>query len=216
MAFVRVVDEFFIELTPSGVAATAHVEEGASIGLGVYVGEHSVIGSEASIGTNTRILHSVVVTGHVEIGRNCVIKHNATIGSQAFSFVTDAAGVPLLRPHIGRIVLGDNVWIGAGTCIENPALDDTSIGNSTKVDDLVQIGHDCRIGERCLITAGAILSHHVHVGDGAHIGPNASVRENVRIGRQAMVGIGAVVLQDIEDGSTYVGNPARRLRPNRA
>jgi UDP-3-O-[3-hydroxymyristoyl] glucosamine N-acyltransferase len=208
--FIRIVDEFYIERVASGKSDSAHVSPDARIGSGVYVGEHVVLGPDVVVGNGTHILDNVVVDGRVEIGRNCTVKSNAVVGSQAYSFVLDERGPPLLNPHIGRIV-----WIGANTCIENPALNDTVIGNDAKIDDLVQIGHDCRIGERTMITAGVIMSHDVEVGDDSHIAPNASIRENVRIGRNAVVGLGSVVLSDVEDGSTYVGNPARFLKKNK-
>jgi UDP-3-O-[3-hydroxymyristoyl] glucosamine N-acyltransferase len=174
-----------------------------------------VLGPDVVVGSGTHILDNVVLAGRVEIGRDCTVKSNAVVGSQAYSFVLDERGTPLLNPHIGRILIGDRVWIGASTCIENPALNDTIIGNDAKIDDIVQIGHDCLIGERTMITAGVIVSHDVQVGDDSHIAPNACIRENVRIGRNAVVGIGSVVLSDVEDWSTYVGNPARFLKKNK-
>lgn len=210
--FVKAANEFYIEYEISNIAATAKISSDAKIGEGVFIGENVVVGPEVVIGNNCKILNNTVITGKVEIGKNCVIKDNATIGSQGFDFVFDERKIPVRFPHLGRIIIGNDVWLGANTSIETGSLSDTIIGDFVKIDDLVQIGHDCKIAEKTMITAGGILSREVSVGKNCIIGPNASIRDEIVIGDNVVVGIGSVVINNLEADGVFVGNPARFLR----
>jgi UDP-3-O-[3-hydroxymyristoyl] glucosamine N-acyltransferase len=212
LAFVRVLNEFFVEREVRHTDPTARISPGARLGRNVTVGSHSVIGPDVTLGDNIIVLNNVVITGHVTVGRNCVLKDNSTIGSEGYSFELDEAGLPIHFPYTGRIVIGDNVWIGSNTTIERSELDDTVIGSFVKIDDLVQIGQRCLIGERSMIAAGTIVSASVTIGKGCWLAPNVSVRDRVVIGDNVLVGIGAVVVKDLARDGVYVGNPARFLK----
>jgi UDP-3-O-[3-hydroxymyristoyl] glucosamine N-acyltransferase len=210
--FIRVVNEFFIEFDRMQIAGSAKIHSEARLGKNVSVGEHCVIGPEVVIGNNTRLFNNVVVTGRVDIGKDCVIKDNATIGSEGYDFELDESGRPLHCPHMGLIKIGNRVWIGANSSIESAALDDTVIGDGVKIDDLVQIGYNSEIGAGCMVTAGVIVSRYVKIGEGTWLAPNASIRERITIGKNALIGTGAVVVGDVEDGVVAAGNPAKTLR----
>lgn len=206
--FIRVINEFFIEFDPSQIAASARIHPDAKLGKNISVGEHAVIGPEVSVGNNTKIFNNVVISGRVEIGKECIIKDNATLGSEGYDFEMDENGNPVHYPHIGRIRIGDRVWIGANTSVESASLDDTIIGDRVKIDDLVQIGYNSEIGAGSMITAGVIVSRYVRIGENSWLAPNASIREHIVIGKNVMVGTGAVVVKNVEDGVVVVGNPA--------
>jgi UDP-3-O-[3-hydroxymyristoyl] glucosamine N-acyltransferase len=209
--FVRVLCHFFVKRPVPQVHPTAIVERGAVLGRDVLIGAHTYIGPEVQVGNNTMIFNNVVVTGRVEIGARCVIKSNATIGSEGFSFVTASRHLDHF-PQIGRIVIGRNVWIGANTTIERAALDATTIGDDVRIDDLVQIGHNVSVGRAAQITAGAIICGRARIGPRVWIAPNACVDSAVAVGRGAFVGLGAVVLKDVKPSTVVAGSPARFLK----
>jgi UDP-3-O-[3-hydroxymyristoyl] glucosamine N-acyltransferase LpxD len=151
--FIKVINEFFIERLPHRIHPSAIIEKNAKIGQNVGIGAHSYLGPDVNIGKDTYIGCNVVITGEVEIGRHCVIKDNATIGSEAFSFWYDESGVPIHFPQVGKIVIGDNVWVGSNSTVERQALGETVICDHVKIDDLVQIGHGAVIGEKSQICA---------------------------------------------------------------
>lgn len=209
--FVRTLNEFFVTRENPGIHPTAVIEKGAVVGGDALIGPHVVIGPKVRVGDKCRIYQGVSILGEVEIGSGCVIKPNAVIGSEGFSFVTGSEGLEHF-PQTGRIKIGDRVWIGAGATVERAAIDDTLIEDHVKIDDLVQIGHNTVIGRGAQVTAGVVVCGRARVGKGAWIAPNATINNAVVVGDGAYVGLGAVVLRDVEPGAVVVGNPARFLK----
>lgn len=212
LAFVQIVREFFMEQNLPAIHPTAQVAPQAAIAPNVTIGEFCVIGPEVSIESGTEILSGVVITGKVRIGKNCLIKNRAVIGSEGYGFVFDESGTPVHFPQIGRIIVGNDVWIGANTTVERSAFQDTVIGDSVKIDDLVHIGNGCRIDANTMITAGTVLSENVSIGSNCWLMPNVSVRNNITISPQVTIGIGSVVVHDLPANSTFVGNPAHSVK----
>jgi UDP-3-O-[3-hydroxymyristoyl] glucosamine N-acyltransferase len=163
------------------------------------------------IGAGTFIHPTAYVADGVTIGRGCRIGPGASIGWHGFGYSPDPAGGWQRKPETHSVVIGDNVDIGANTCIDRGSYRDTTIGAGTKIDNLCHIAHNVEIGQSCLVIAGAEVSGSVVIGAGAWVGPNACIKEHLTIGARAMVGIGAVVLGDIPADQTWVGNPARVL-----
>lgn len=214
-AFMKVVNEFYVEFDSVTIAKSSTVHRQDLLGRSVFVGEHTVIGPEVSVGNYTKILNNVVISGRVKIGNHCLIKDNTTIGSEGFDFEYDEDGILIHGPQIGEIVIGNNVWIGANASIEKSFVDKTIIHDNVKIDDLVQIGGSSSIHENTMITAGVIVSRNVTVGENCLLSPNVSVRDSIRIGNNVTIGIGSVVVKDMPEGGVYVGNPARLLRKNK-
>ncbi|MFA6447462.1 MAG: DapH/DapD/GlmU-related protein [Patescibacteria group bacterium] len=210
--FVRILNESFVERDTRQSDPTARISTDAKIGRNVVIGAHSVIGPDVVIGDNTIVLNNVVITGKVVIGRNCVIKDNATLGSEGYGFEFDEAGEPIHVPYVGSILIGDHVWIGANSAIERAEIDDTVIAASVKIDDLVQIGQSCQIGEHTMIAAGTVVSARVKIGNHCWLAPNVSLKDRITLADDVLVGIGAVVIHDCESHNVYAGNPARLLR----
>lgn len=148
----------------------------------------------------------------VKLGKNIRIGSNCTIGFDGFGFEQDKDGTQERFPHIGKVIIGDDVEIGAGTCIDRGALGDTIIGEGTKIDNLVHIAHNVEIGKNCLIVALTCIGGGVTIEDGAYIGIGASIRNQMKIGEKAFIGMGAVVVKEVDPGVTVIGNPAKPMR----
>lgn len=185
---------------PADIHPSALVEAGAFLEDGVTVGEGSVVQAGAVLRRGTRV------------GRFCEVQSGAVIGGSGFGFERDERGIPWRMLHLGGVVLGDHVEVGALVTIARGALGDTVIGDDVKIDAHAHIAHNCRIGAGTIITACAEISGSVKVGERCWIAPNAAVRQKLRLGDDAFVGIGAVVLYDVEAGAKVFGNPAAALR----
>jgi UDP-3-O-[3-hydroxymyristoyl] glucosamine N-acyltransferase len=212
LSFVRVLKEFFVEQSLPTIQKTAIVSPQASIGANVTIGEYCLVGPKVIIDNGSEILSGVVLAGKVKIGKNCLIKDRAVIGSEGYGFVFDEYNKPVHFPQFGQIIIGDNVWIGSNTTIERAAFKDTLIGDNVKIDDLVHIGNGCRIDQNTMITAGTIISENVWIGANCWIMPNVSIRNDIQITSQVTVGIGSVVVKDLMTPGVYVGNPARWIK----
>ncbi len=185
---------------PEGAASihpTAVVERGAVIEDGV------------TIGAGTRIGANAVVMRGSRIGSHCEIQCGAVIGDAGFGFERDLDRHPLRMIHLGGVRIGDHVEIGVHACVARGALGDTLVDDHVKVNNLVHIAHNCHIGEGTIIGACADLCGSIEVGRNCWIAPNTSLRQKLRIGDESIIGIGAVVVKDVERGTTVYGNPAR-------
>jgi UDP-3-O-[3-hydroxymyristoyl] glucosamine N-acyltransferase len=207
----------------SSIDPTATIEAGVLLGPGVVVGPHAEIGSGTRVGPNT------VIGRGVGIGRNCNIGSNvsimcayvgdevailpgAQIGQPGFGFASGAAGHTKL-PQLGRVIVQDKVEIGAATTIDRGALGDTVIGEGTKIDNLVQIGHNTHIGRYCVIVAQVGISGSCEIGDFVVLGGQAGVADHARIGAGARLAARcAAAPGDLPGGQDYGGVPARPIK----
>ncbi len=211
--YLRVIGEFFFtDDLHSGIHPTAVVEEGALLGENIYIGAHSYIGNKVVVGNNTRVFPNVVITGDTTIGENCYIKSGVVIGQPGFGFEKDENGQPIHFPHLGKIKIGNHVYIGANTAIDRATLNSTIIGDHVKIDNLVHIAHNVIIDDCSYIIAGTILGGGVHVGKDCWLAPNVSVKQQLHVGNGSLVGLGAVVIKDVEENSVVAGNPAKPLK----
>jgi len=211
LAFAKVLNEFFVHQPAPAIHPSALIDSKAAIGAGVSIGAYCVIGPDIKLGDGCRIGSGVKIQGHVTFGERCIVKPNSVIGEYGFGFEYDDDGTPLHFPHLGGIVLEDEVWIGSCTTIELAALGTTRVGRGTKVDDLVQIGHNVTVGRNTLIMANAVLCGGAVIGDRCWIAPNSVVKEDVHVGHGATVGLGAVVTKDVEEKVVVAGVPARKF-----
>ncbi len=188
----------------------AVLAQGVSIGRGTRIGANAVIGPGVQIGRDCHI-GPLVSLSHALIGDRVRILAGARIGEAGFGAAPSRAG-PVDIPQLGRVILQDGVTVGANTCIDRGAFDDTVIGENTKVDNLVQIAHNVRIGRNGLLAAHTGISGSVTVGDNVMFGGRAGIGDHITIGEGARVAGGAGVLADIPAGETWSGYPAKPLR----
>ena len=226
-AMLRLLPELYRapEMVP-GVDSTARIGRGATLGSGVCIGAYVVIGAGARIGDRVRVdPHCVVGEGvaigdesrlfpHVtlysgtSLGRRVVVHAGARIGSDGFGYV-HAEGEHRKIPHVGRCRIEDDVEIGANTTIDRGSIDDTVVGAGTKIDNLVQIGHNVRIGRLCLLAAQAGISGSTRIGDGCVIGGQVGMGGHLTIGDGAKLGGQSGVFGNVPAGETWSGYPAR-------
>jgi UDP-3-O-[3-hydroxymyristoyl] glucosamine N-acyltransferase len=181
------------------IDSTAEVSSLSYIAPGVKIGARSIISPFVFIGEGTII------------GDDCIVKAGAVIGQDGFGFERDEMGLPIRIPHLGFVEIGNCVEVGSLTTVCRGTLGNTVIKNHAKIDDHVHVAHNVRIGEGVMVVAGAGLCGGVVLEKGSWIGPNSNVIQHKRIGARAFVGIGANVLQDVPDGVTVAGYPARVL-----
>lgn len=213
VAFARVVAQFFADRRPGGdIASTAVVGQNVHLGQDVTVGQYTVIGDNVTIGDRTEIRHHVVIAPGVTIGDDCLIKSHAAIGEEGFGIVYDEAGDTLRVPHVGTVVIGNRVEIGCFTTVARATIDTTRVGDGTKTDDHVHIGHNSTVGDNCILTAYAEIGAEVVLEDHVWMGVKACTHKLVRIGAWGYVGMGAVVREDVPPRAVVVGVPARYLR----
>lgn len=214
---------------PPGVHPTAIVGEGAVLGEGVRVEAYAVLGRGVRVGDGARIgAHVVVGDGcevgagtvlhphatlypGVRIGARCTVHSGARLGADGFRFVFMDGGHRKM-PQVGGCRIGDDVEIGANTTIDRGSVGDTVVGDGTKIDNLVQVGHNVRLGRHVLLIAQVGISGSTTVGDGAVLGGQAGVAGHVRIGAGARVAGRSAVMADIPAGETVSGYPARPHR----
>ena len=192
------------------VAAGAVIGAGAEIGGGTRIGPNSVIGPGVAIGRDCRIGANVTI-GFALIGDRVTLFAGVRIGEPGFGAAVSSQG-PVDIPQLGRVILQDNVTVGANSCIDRGAYDDTVIGENTKIDNLVMVGHNCRIGRNNLMAANTGISGSVTSGDNVVFGGKAGIADHLTIGEGARVAAGAGVLQNVPAGETWSGYPARPLR----
>jgi UDP-3-O-[3-hydroxymyristoyl] glucosamine N-acyltransferase len=210
------------------LASAERVDRSARLEEGVIVEPGAVVGAEASIGSGTTIAAGTVIGYRVYVGRDCYIGPNATlthtlvgnrvtihagaaIGQDGFGFAMGRAGHQKV-PQIGRVIIQDDVEIGANTTIDRGALRDTVIGEGTKIDNLVQIGHNVVIGRHCIIVAQTGISGSAELGDFVALGGQVGVVGHVKIGAGAQIAGSSNVRGNVPPGSRWGGTPAKPTR----
>jgi len=210
--FIKVLTEFYAEKQPNGsVHPSAVIDKGAIVADDAIIGPLCYVSSGSIIGHRTVLHSSVVIDNKTQIGDDCEIKSGVIIGQSGFGFERDDNGSPIKFPHFGRVIIGNNVYVGANTAIDRGTLGDTIVEDNAKIDNLVHVAHNCHIGEGSFVIAGTILGGGTNVGKNCWIAPNVSVKEQTRINDGALVGLGAVVLKEVEANTVVVGNPAKQL-----
>lgn len=216
LAFIRVLRRFFAPPRPVGIHPTAVVDEEASIASSAYVGPMATIGAGCSVGERTVIRAGVHIYPGCSIGADCTIDCGAVIGADGFGYERDDDDVPVLFPHLGTVVIEDDVEIGANASINRGALGETRIASHARIDDLVYIAHNVRVGEGAMVVAMTSIAGGARVGELTYLAPSAAISNAVEVGAEVTVGLGAVVLSDVAAGAVVAGNPARDIAELRA
>lgn len=209
--FVEALQHLVPRTVASGVHPTALVDPTASIDPTASVGAQCCIGPDCWIGAGTVIQPHVIVGSGTRIGCDSTIFSGSVIGSDGFGYERDLDGSVLKFPHLGTVRIGDRVEIGSNVCIDRGTLDETVIENDAKIDNLVHIAHNVRVGEGAFVIALSMIGGSVDIGPRAWVAPGSCVMNGAAIGQDATVGLGAVVIRPVEPNETVVGNPARPL-----
>lgn len=230
LAFSRLLEVFHPpRRTPPGVHPTAVLGRDVELGQGVSVAPYAVIEERASIGAGTSIGAYVYIGPGVQLGSNvradpgCSVFEGAVIGdrvrlhagarvsSDGFGYTAGPDGPVKIR-QIGRCVVEDDVEVGSNSTIDRGSLGDTVVGRGTKIDNLVHIGHNCRIGRNCFIVAQVGVAGSTVIGDGARLGGQVGIAGHLDIGAGASLAGQSGVMSDIPAGQTWSGSPARPHR----
>ncbi|MGI9337799.1 MAG: UDP-3-O-(3-hydroxymyristoyl)glucosamine N-acyltransferase [Gammaproteobacteria bacterium] len=183
------------------IAPFAIIGEGAVVKDGAIVGENAVVGGGCVVGKNTRLHPRVVLYDGAIVGDGCILHAGVVVGADGFGFVRDDGGQVKI-PHLGGVRIGDNVEIGANTCIDRGTLDDTIIMDGAKIDNLVQIGHNVRIGRGSVVCGCVGIAGSAIIGEGCVIGGAADIGGHLTIGDGAIIGGSSAVVNDIAAGQT--------------
>jgi UDP-3-O-[3-hydroxymyristoyl] glucosamine N-acyltransferase len=227
IAFARVLPLFFPEpafvpgLDPTAVAAasaqidpTAHigphcvVGEKVKIGPGVVLQGGNHIGHHCIIGAHSRLFPNVVLYDQTQIGQHVRIHAGAVIGADGFGYVFDS-GLHRKVPQVGHVIVQDDVEIGANVTIDRGALGPTLIGKGTKIDNLVQIGHNVSIGEHCLVVAQVGVAGSTKIGHYTTLAGQAGITGHLKIGNKVIIAAQSGVIHDVPDGAKWLGSPAQ-------
>ena len=215
--------------TAVGIAESACIAPSADIGKNVNIAAHVTVGENSIIGESTVIQPGCVIGNHVKIGANCqlganvvinnncvlgnniIIHPNATIGADGFGYRL-VNGKHKKIPHIGTVVVEDDVEIGANSCIDRAKFGKTVIGRGTKIDNLVQIGHNVQIGENCIIVSQAGIAGSCRLGQYVVLGGQVGLKDHIEIGDRCQVAAQCGVMSDVEPDSVIGGTPHRPLK----
>lgn len=214
----------------ANIHPTATIDESASIGNGVKIGAGCYIGPNVVIGENTVIYPNVTILDHCTIGKNttiwsgtvirerchigsyCILHPNCTIGADGFGFRPCPEKGLVKIPQIGNVIIGNGVEIGANSCVDRGKFSSTILGDGCKIDNLVQIGHNSKLGKFCIMAGNSGLAGSVTLGNGVIIGGSASIKDHTTLGDGVIIGAGSGVTGDVEAGKTMLGYPAVEAR----
>lgn len=184
------------------------VGPGASIAKGCWIGPHCVIGEDVTVGADTRLVSQVTLYPGARIGARVLLHAGVRIASDGFGYVFHQ-GAHQKLPHVGRCIIGDDVEIGANSTIDRGSIDDTEIGAGSKLDNLVHVAHNCRIGRLCLFAAGVGIAGSSRIGDGVMLAGQVGVAGHLTIGDRAIITAQSGVLKSVPPGETWGGFPSR-------
>ncbi len=208
---------------------TARVGTGTVIGDGVAIAAHALIGDAVRIGDRCRIGPGVVIEDGVDLGSDCQldahvvlyrgtrlgnrvrVKAGTVLGGEGFGFISSAAGHERV-PQVGGLVLGDDVEVGSKCTIDRGTLGDTLIGDGTKIDNMVHIGHNARIGKHCILAGGALIAGSVTLGNFVICGGASGVIDHVVVGDNVRIGVASPVVRNTPSGASVSGFPAHPHR----
>ena len=190
----------------TGVSPMAFVEPTAQIGKDVYIGPFSYIGDGVSIGDGTRIMPNVTIYEGCRVGRRCLLHAGCVIGADGFGFAPGEQGYDKI-PQIGIVVIEDDVEIGANTCVDRSTMGATVIHRGVKLDNLVQVAHNCEVGQNTVMSAQVGLAGSTKVGEWCMLGGQVGLAGHITIGNRVHIGAQSGVIGNVADGQTILGTP---------
>lgn len=210
--FQEILTTFFTAKRPTGISSSSLIAGTTKIGKDVFIGHNVVIEDNCVIGDFSVILHNTTILKDTIIGKNVTIGSNNTIGGVGFGYEKNANGDFELIPHIGNVIIKNNVDIGNNTCIDRAVLGSTIISENVKIDNLVHIAHGVIVGRNSVVIANAMVAGSVIIGQDSWIAPSASILNKRDIGSNSLVGMGAVVTKNVDSYTIVAGNPSKLIR----
>ena len=205
--FIRLLERLFPEVHAPGVMPGANVHPSAKIAASASVYPGVYVGPGCVVGEGTVLFPNAVLYPGTLVGRDCRIHAGVVLGADGFSYHRGSFGVVKV-PQVGRVHVEDGVEIGANSTVDRAFLDETLIGAGAKIDNLVQVGHNSKVGRRAVLAAQSGLSGSVTLGDGVVLAGQVGVADHVEIGPGAVVGAQSGVSHDLAGGERYLGSPA--------
>ncbi len=212
--FFSILNQFFKQEEYGTFLGQSSIVETKIIGENVYIGHNCYIGKHVKIGDNVIIKNNVSIEGNTVIGKNSILHSGIVIGTDGFGYFKNGEGMNMKVPHYGGVIIGDDVEIGANTCIDRGTLDDTLIGNNVKIDNLCHIGHNVVIKDNSSVIALSMLGGSAILEKNSYIAPGAIIKNQIIIGENSLVGMGSVVTHDVEENKIVAGVPAKVIRDN--
>jgi UDP-3-O-[3-hydroxymyristoyl] glucosamine N-acyltransferase len=210
LTFLRLVGHFFTTKPKPGIHPSTVVHAEAKIHPSVHIGPNCYIGN-CSIDEGSVLYGNTYLYDNTRVGKNVFINACTVIGGDGFGYARNEDNILEKFPHIGGVLIEDDVEIGGNTCIDRGTLGDTVIKKGVKIDNLVHIAHNVMIGEHTMVIANSMIGGSTVIGPNSWIAPSASLRDAITIGKGALVGMGAVVTKNIPADQTWTGNPAREI-----
>ncbi|MFM7854859.1 MAG: hypothetical protein ACKO96_23755 [Flammeovirgaceae bacterium] len=211
LAFQELLNSFFASKKIYTISTTAKIHRSSVLGQNIFIGENVVIEEGCIIGSNVEIDHNTVIKSNTEISDNVKIGANCTIGGIGFGYEQNEQKKYVIIPHIGNVVLKKNVEIGNNTCIDRAVLGSTILEENVKVDNLVHIAHGVVIGKNSLIIANSMIAGSTKIGENVWVAPSASILNKKIVDNNSFIGMGAVVINDVEQNQIIIGNPGKPL-----
>lgn len=211
--YFSILDELFVEKTEQTfqIGQGTYLSPNVKLGRNVSIGYNCVLDGNITIGDNTKIYHNVTIINNVTIGRNCDIESGVNIGHDGYAFTENEGHEKSMIKHYGGVTIGDNVHIGGQTHVARGTLDDTIIEDGVKIDTLIHIAHNCKIGRNSALIAGSLIYGSAELGSNVQI-TSGIVRNQMKMGDNSFAGIGSVVLKDVPEETTVIGIPAKPLK----
>lgn len=215
-AFFSAVEHFYgqAEKRPA-VGRFTYISPRVKLGKDVRIGHNCTLDGDITVGDGTVIWNNVVIVNRVTIGEGCTICSGTVIGHDGFSYTEDAEHRKTMVKHFGGVTIGDRVTILENCSVSRGLIDDTVIGDGTKIDAEVRVGHNCVIGEDSVFICGSQLYGSCRFGKNSYFASGV-IRNQTSVGDNGFVGMGAVVVRDVAPGETVVGNPARPYAKKKA
>ncbi len=210
--FMEIVKNFFTEKNETRISDSAKIHKSVKIGKDVFIGENVIIEKNCIIGNNTYVNHNTVIFKETEIGENVVMGANNTIGGIGFGYEKNKDGEFELIPHIGNVIIENNVEIGNNTCVDRAVLGSTILKRNCKIDNLVHIAHGVTIGENSVVIANAMVAGSVTIGKNVWVAPSASILNQLTIEDNSLVGMAANVVKKVNKNEIVAGNPAKFIK----
>ena len=204
-SFAFLVKSMFADPSPRGIHTTAVVHPDAKIDPDVFIGPHSVVG-KATIGQGSVIYSGVHIYDRVTIGRNVTIHSGCVIGSDGFGFSRNTNEDIEKFPHVGSVIIEDDVELQADCHVSRGTLGSTRIMCGSKFDSGCHIAHNVVVGRHCLVAAHAMIAGSVTIGDQVWVGPATAISDGITVGNKASITIGSVVVRDVPEGQRVTGN----------